>query len=105
MRAGAVLQVIVVPGEQIMTPLGFLALGPGMREAGVLKVTGVPVEEVMTPGKFLVPGQRRALAPCLGLLGGLGDRSHTFGVVCWGPGCAEAPVKAQNRLMHVLWDY
>ena len=52
MRVGAVLRVTVVPGEQIMTPLGFLALGPGMREGGVLKVTRVPGEEVMTPGKI-----------------------------------------------------
>ena len=52
MRAGAVLRVTVVPSEQIRTPLGFLALGPGMREGGVLKVIGVPGEEVMTPGKF-----------------------------------------------------
>ena len=48
MRAGAVLRVTVVPGEQIMTPLGFLALGPGMRVGGVLEVIGVPGEEVMT---------------------------------------------------------
>ena len=52
MRAGAVLRVIVVPGAQIMTPLGFLALGPGMRVGGVLEVTGAPGEEVMTPGGF-----------------------------------------------------
>ena len=52
MRAGAVPRVTVVPGEQIMTPLGFLALGPGMRVGGVLEVTGVPGEVVMTPGSF-----------------------------------------------------
>ena len=39
---GQVRRVIGVPGEWIMTPLGFFLVGPGMRAGAALRVTGVP---------------------------------------------------------------